>query len=241
MMTPSMPCPSSRNGRGEHRLLPTLFNEIVALASSRTPQFVSGLILCGAVSFALSDFRLAAWSFLGQRLMLIALLWPVVGTSLAITGAIAAVAIALIFTISAWCSWYVQRSARKSGTEATTGGTPLSRFALRFLAAAFAILVSYGLVQKYPVSSLPSLTALTVAWLFVSSLLSILLPDHALHTGVGILNFADGCRILYAFWQPVPLVWGLWMVCDVLIALAASYLYNAGGSAIKSKRTGGQR
>ncbi len=222
-------------------MLPTLLNEIVAFASSRTPQFVSGLILCGAVSFALSDFRLAAWSFLGQRLMLVVLLRPLIGDTLAITGAIAAVAIALIFTTSAWRLWHVQRSARRSGTEATTSSTLLSRFSLRFLAAAFGILVSYGLVQKFRLFSMSSLTALAIAWFFVSSLLSVLLPDHALHTGVGILNFADGCRILYALWHPAPLVWGLWMVCDVLIALAVSYLYNAGTSAIKSKLAGGQR
>lgn len=214
-------------------MLPTLFDEMVALASSRTPQVVSGLILCGAISFALSDFRLGAWGFLGQRLMLITLLWPVIGTSLAITGAIATVAIALIFTISAWRLWYVQRSLRKAVPGTPTNRISLSRFSLRFLAAAFGMLVSYGLVQKYHAFSLPSLAAFTVAWLFVSSLFSVLLPDHVLHTGIGILNFADGCRILYAFWQPVPLVWGLWMVCDVLIAMAASYLYNAEASAIK--------
>lgn len=222
-------------------MLPTLFSEIVAFASSRTPQFVSGLILCGAISFALSDFRLGAWSFLGQRLVLIALLWPVIGVPLAITSAIAAIAIALIFVITAWRLWYIQRSVQKVMTRAAISTSSLSRASLRFLAAALGMLVSYGIAQKYHGYSLPFHTALTITWLFVSSLLSVLLPDHVLHTGVGILNFADGCRILYALWQPVPIVWGLWTACDVLMALAVSHLYNAEALAIKGKLVGGQR
>lgn len=222
-------------------MLPTLFNEIVAFASSRTPQFVSGLILCGVISFALSDFRLGAWSFLGQRLVLIALLCPVIGVPLAITSAIAATAIALIFAITAWRLWYIQRSVRKGVTGEVTSTSSLSRFSLRLLAAALGILVSYGIVQKYYGYSLPFHTALTITWLFVSSVLSVLLPDHAMHIGVGIVNFADGCRILYALWQPVPIVWGLWTACDVLIALAVSHLYNAEALVIKGKLMGGQR
>jgi hypothetical protein len=221
-------------------LLPTLFREIVPFVSSRAPQLVSGLVLCGAVSFAVSDFRLGAWGFLGQRLLLIALLWAIIGTPLALTSAIAAIAIALIFSITAWRLWYIQRTARKAMSGMAMSKPPLSRFSLRVLIAALGILLSYGLAQKYHVGSLPFLTAFTLAWLFVSSLFSVLLPDNALHTSLGILNFADGCRILYALWQPAPLVWGLWTACDVLIALAAAHLHNGEVIATHSKLAGGQ-
>ncbi|MGB9879788.1 MAG: hypothetical protein ACPLRM_03405 [Anaerolineae bacterium] len=217
----------------------TLFHEIVPFASTRTPQLVSGLVLCGAISFAVSDFRLGAWAFLGQRLILIVLLWAIVGASLALTSTIAAIAIALIFSITAWRIWYIQRSARKATTGAIVHKLSLNRFALRILIAALGILVSYGLVQKYH-DLLPFLTAFTIAWLFVSSLLNLLLPDHALHKSLGILNFADGCRILYALWQPTPMIWGLWAACDVLIALAASHLRHGEVIVARSKSTGGQ-
>nr|MBC7245794.1 hypothetical protein [Chloroflexota bacterium] len=214
-------------------MLLTLFHRMAPLASSRAPQLVSGLVACGAISFVVSDFRLGAWIFLGQRLILIALLWSAIGIPSALASTIASVAIALIFSLTAWRLWWVQRAVRKGATEIAPNKPALNRFSLRLVTAALGILVSYGLVQKYHVYPLPFVTTFAIAWLFMSSLLCLVLYDHALHASLGILSFADGCRILYALWQPNPMVWGLWAACDVLVALAASHLHN--GEAVITK------
>lgn len=212
-------------------MLPTLFHQIAPLAFARAPQLVSGLVVCGAVSFAVSDFRLGAWTLLGQRLILIALLWSVIGIPLAVTSTVASIAIALIFTLTSWRLWWIQRATRKATTGIAPDKPALNQFSLRLLTAVLGILVTYGLVQKYQGYPLPFVTAFAIIWLFMNSLLCLVLPAHALHTSLGILSFADGCRILYALWQPNPVAWGLWAACEVLVALAASHLHNGESTA----------
>jgi hypothetical protein len=95
---------------------------------------------------------------------------------------------------------------------------------LRALAVALALLLTHGLVQRYAPSLLPPLVSWSVAWLLVEFCFAVLMAPTPLHTGLGVLAFADAGRILYALTQPDPLVWGVWALCDVLVALAAAHL-----------------
>jgi hypothetical protein len=89
---------------------------------------------------------------------------------------------------------------------------------------ALALLLTHGLVQRYAPSLLPQLVSWSVAWLLVEFCFAVLMAPTPLHTGLGVLAFADAGRILYALTRPDPLVWGVWALCDVLVALAAAHL-----------------
>jgi len=123
--------------------------------------------------------------------------------------------------------WRLRRVEMREPARTKRGWLSLAIPPFRALTALLGVLVVYGLVKTYDFLPLPTMLAFTIVWLIANSLLTWLLADSALCTGLGILTFGDGCRILYALWQPNPLVWGLWNACDALVALAISYLRNA--------------
>jgi hypothetical protein len=96
-------------------------------------------------------------------------------------------------------------------------------------------LLTHGLVQRYAPSLLPPLVSWSVAWLLVEFCFAVLLAPTPLHTGLGVLAFADAGRILYALTRPDALVWGVWACCDVLVALAAAHLRTVEVAAYERK------
>lgn len=203
-------------------MLPILLSSSVSYA----PQLVVGLVICGIAALTISNLPLATTAFLVQRLMVITLLWPSLKTPLRTINLITLGAIAAIYYITEW--------HRRSDRSRSSFPNPL----FKALTAALGLLLARGLVQTWLTPSLP-MVAFTVSWLIIAGLLIILLTDGALRTGLGILTFADGCRVLYALWEPSPLVWALWSIGDVLVALAASHLCDTKAAIGKSQTDGG--
>lgn len=208
-------------------MLPTWLRVLETLSSSHAPQLVVGLVSCGVILLTASDHRLAVLAFLVQRSIVVVLLWPTLGTSLGITNLIALIAVAMVSGGTECC--YL-RWARTNGTRNANPPFGVS-IPFRALAASLGVLVAYGFAQAYAFNRLPPLVAFASIWLMTMSLLAFLLSSSALGMGLGTLTFADGCRILYALGQPNLLVWGLWSVCDVLVALGAAYLRSAEAAA----------
>jgi hypothetical protein len=174
--------------------------------------------------------------FLVQRLIVIALLWSAIQLPLGSTSIVASVAIVLIYAVT---ELRLLRARMKETAQADGSRPSRASLPFRALVAALGLLVTYGLVRVYGLNLLPPIVAFPVVLLTVNSFLIALIADNALWTGLGILTFADGCRILYALWQPGVLVWGLWGACDVLVALAASHLRNTEVAIIKGQAAGG--
>jgi hypothetical protein len=206
-------------------LLSALLHTLDSLAAARALQLITGLVVCGATLLMASDHRLTLAAFLAQRSIIFILLWPTLGIRLDLVNVIAFFAIALVLYGTEW-----RLRCTRIGEQADTGWGQPFRMSLSFraLAAALGLLVAYGAVQTYIIKLLPPIVGFATAWLFVVSLLSLLLASGGLGAGLGALTFADACRILYALGQPNLLVWGLWNVCDVLLALGTSYLHSAG-------------
>lgn len=217
-------------------MLPTLLDELEFLSSSRAPQLVVGLAICGILLLIVSDHRVAIPVFLVQRLIVIALLWSAVQLPLGSTSIVASAAIFLIYAGTELRFLYARMKGPAQSEESRPSPTSLP---FRALVAALGLLVTYGLVRVYALDLLPPVVAFPVVLLTVNSFLIALLAETALWTGLGILTFADGCRILYALWQPHTLVWGLWGACDVLVALAASHLYNTVSAIREGQAAGG--
>ena len=224
-------------------MLPTILRTLEPLASSRALHLVVGLFISGALLLTSPDDRLLIPSFLVQRGIVIVLLWSRIGLYLVATSAAASIAVSLIYLITMWCLY---RNAGAAIARMARGAMPLTHLPFRALAAALAVLLTYGLVQRYAPPLLPPLVSWSVAWLLVEFCFALLLASTPLHTGLGVLAFADAGRILYALTRPDPLVWGLWASCDVLVALAAAHLRTVevaayGGTGAQRKARGERR
>ncbi len=215
------------------RLLSDIIRTLEPLAASRALHLVVGLYASGALLLLWPDERLLIPFFLVQRGIVIVLLWSSIGPELVSIHAAASVAAALIYLITLW---YLYRRAPAAVARATRGARPLTHLPLRALAVALALLLTYGLVQRYAPSLLPPLVTWSVAWLLVEFCFAVLLAPTPLHAGLGILAFADAGRILYALTYPDALVWGVWASCDVLVALAAAHLCNVEVAAYGGKK-----
>jgi hypothetical protein len=202
-------------------LLSAIIRALEPLAASRALHLVVGLYASGVLLLLSPDERLLIPFFLVQRGIVIVLLWSNIGLELVAIHAAASVAVGLIYLITAW---YLYRRAPAAVSRATRGARPLTHLPLRALAVALALLLTYGLVQRYAPPLLPPLVSWSVGWLLVEFCFAVLLAPTPLHTGLGVLAFADAGRILYALTRPDALVWGVWASCDVLVALAAAHL-----------------
>jgi hypothetical protein len=222
--------------KGERCMPPTLLHELESLSSSHAPQLVVSLALCGIVLLIVPDDRLAILAFLAQRLVVIGLLWSTIQLPLGSTSIVASIAIVLIYAVAELRLLLVGAKQRR---QAGRGRPATTSLPFRALAATLGLLFTYGLVRVYAPGFFPPIVAYPVVLLTVNSFLIVLLANSALRTGMGILTFASGCRILYALWQPNLLVWGLWNACDVLVALAASHLRSTEVAVLKSHAAGG--
>lgn len=202
-------------------MLSTILRTLEPLASSRALHLVVGLYCSGALLLLSPDDRLLIPLFLLQRGIVIILVWSNIGLELVATSAAASVAVGLIYLVTVWCLY---RKAAAAVARAARGARPLTHLPLRALAVALALLLTHGLVQRYAPPLLPPLVSWSVAWLVAEFCFALLLAPTPLHTGLGVLAFADAGRILYALTRPDALVWGVWASCDVLVALAAAHL-----------------
>lgn len=202
-------------------MLPTIIHTLEPLASSRAVHLVVGLCVSGALLLLSPDDRLLLPLFLVHRGIVIVLLWPNIGSALVAASSAASLAVGFIYLITMCCLY---RRAAVTIARTTRGALPLTYLPFRALAVALALLLTYGLLQRYAPPAVPPLVSWSVTWLLVEFCFAVLLAPSPLHSGLGILAFADAARILYALLRPDALVWGLWASCDVLVALAAAHL-----------------
>ena len=202
-------------------MLPTIIHTLEPLASSHAVHLVVGLYVSGALLLLSPDDRLLLPFFLLHRGIVMVLLWSNIGSALVAASSAASLAVGLIYLVTMYCLY---RRAAVAIARTTRGALPLTYLPFRALAVALALLLTYGLLQRYAPPALPPLVSWSVTWLLVEFCFAVLLAPSTLHSGLGILAFADAARILYALLRPDPLVWGLWASCDVLVALAAAHL-----------------
>ena len=198
---------------------PTLLHRLEFLSSDCIPQLIAGLLICEAALLAVSSHSLAMLVFLAQRSIVTVLMWPTIGLLLARMNAVALGTIAVVYGITVW-------RLRHAAKGAVDRPGPLGSVAFRLLAASFGVLVVHSFVGQYSFDVLPFGITFVIASLTINGLLVILVGGGGLRAGLGVLMLADVARLLYAFSGPDALVWALWNVCDVLVALVASHLHS---------------
>ncbi len=198
-----------------------LLSALEELSVSGAPQLMFGLMLAGALLLVVPYSSVAVWAFLVQRFIVLIFLWSQIGSNLSLLSAVALLTITIVSYATMWHLRGAPTSALGEGWEQGALGSVL----FRALALVLAVLLVYGLVQarSWPVSYN---VMFSVTWLLVISVFGLLLGDGGLRTGLAVLTFADASRVLYAVWGANVLVWGIWNACDILVALAACYLYS---------------
>ena len=219
-------------------MLPTLLLWLESLSASRAPQLAAGLALCGMALLIAGDHPLAVLAFLAQRVMVMGLLWSAIGLPLGSATAVASAAVALILALAELRLWSARRGV---GRNAHWSAPSRSGLAVRVLAAALALLLTNGLVQTVALDLLSYAVTFPSVALLVSGFLLLLLSGGALQTALGVFAVSDALRVLYAAWQPDPLVWGIWAACDVLVALGASHLRDVELATSEGGAAGGSR
>ncbi len=205
-------------------MLSNLLAEFQSLGPSHTPQLITTLMACGII-LVISGHSLAVMAFLVQRLMVMALLQSSLGLPMTAMMLAASIAAGLMYLL-------VERrllvASTVEGRHSVRLAGLLRQMSLRALAAGLALLLIYALVRTYTPDWLPLTASATVTSLLVTGVLVLILANSGLQTGVGVQTFMDAGRVLYALWEPNPLIWGLWAAVDVMVALAASYLQERG-------------
>jgi len=198
---------------------PMLLHRLEFLSSDCIPQLIVGLLICEAALLAVSSHSLAMLVFLAQRSIVTILLWPTIGLLLARMNAVALGTIALVYSITVW-------RLRHTAKGAVDRPGPLGSVPFRLLVASFGILVVHSFVGQYSFDVLPFSITFVIVSLIINGLLVILVGGGGLRAGLGVLTLADVARLLYALSGPDAVIWALWNVCDVLVALVASHLHS---------------
>ncbi len=205
-------------------MLSNLLAEFQSLGPSHTPQLITTLMACGII-LVISGHSLAVMAFLVQRLMVMALLQSSLGLPMTAMMLAASIAAGLMYLL---VEGRLLVASTVEGRHSVRLAGLLRQMSLRALAAGLALLLIYALVRTYTPDWLPLTASATVTSLLVTGVLVLILANSGLQTGVGVQTFMDAGRVLYALWEPNPLIWGLWAAVDVMVALAASYLQERG-------------
>ncbi len=205
-------------------MLSNLLLELQSFGPSQTPQLVATLVACGVI-LVISGHRLAVIAFLVQRSMVITLLQTSLGLPMTAMLLVASTAAGLLYVFAEGRLLAAGAMRRKI---LTWSASPLKQVFLRSLAAGLGLLLTYALVGEYTPDWMPLTASATVTSLLVTGVLVLVLANGGLKTGMGVQTFMDAGRVIYALWEPQPMIWGLWAAFDVMVALAASYLQGRG-------------
>lgn len=208
--------------RGKLRMFPALLHNLGWLLQLDAQRLIVALVACEVVLLLASNSILSAVAFLGQRLALALILWSTHRWPLSAAMLLSSIGVVLIQTVTVFLHWR-RRVAQERGPEGRQW-MPVE-LPLRACGAALGMLVAHGLVQTYLSTSLPETAAYAVGFLATGGLFGLVLAGSALQAALGLLMLADAYRVVYALGQPDPLLWGLWLAADLVIALAASGLH----------------
>ncbi len=97
-------------------------------------------------------------------------------------------------------------------------------FPFRLIAVAFVIVTMVGLVSTNTFLGLPPNVFFAAVWLAACGLLTATLSREALRLGLGILVFTGGFGVLEIALEGSLLLYGLFNISDLLIALVVAHL-----------------
>jgi hypothetical protein len=205
--------------------LPSLYEVIDQLGFITRELAIVGLFLTGGTIAMVRDWRVSLLALLGQYLLaglvLSRLVLPEVALIKVLIGALICPMLYLAARQAGW----------GAGQDSASGATQREVFpagpAFRLLAVMLMGLLAMALSQSYPLPVIPPDVELASYWLMLNGLLILMLTEHPLKAGQGLLTAIVGFELLYApIERSLAMVW-LLAVVNLLLALAIAYLIVA--------------
>jgi hypothetical protein len=187
---------------------------------------IVGLFLTGGLIVLVRDWRVSLLALLGQYLLagliLSRLVFPEVALIKVLIGALICPMLYLAARQAGWGA-----GQRGYSDPSTLSGPIPAGLAFRLLAVTLMGLLAMALSQSYPLPVIPPDVGLGSYWLMLIGLLILMLTEHPLKSGQGLLTAIIGFELLYApIERSLALVW-LLAVVNLLLALAIAYLIVA--------------
>jgi len=186
---------------------------------------IVGLFLTGGLIVVVRDWRVSLLALLGQYLLaglvLSRLVLPEVALIKVLIGALICPMLYLAARQAGW----------GAGRHGPPGAARREEFpagpAFRLLAVTLMGLLAMALSQSYPLPVVPTGVGLASYWLMLIGLLILMLTEHPLKAGQGLLTAIIGFELLYtSIERSLAMVWML-AVVNLLLALAIAYLIVA--------------
>ena len=205
--------------------MPTLYEVIDQLGFITRELAIVGLFLSAGLIVVVRDWRISLLALLGQYLL----------AGLVLSGMVLAEVALIKVLIGALICPMLYLAARQAGWGAGRNGPAgLSQReifpagpAFRLLAVTLMGLLAMALSQSYPPPVIPPGVGLASYWLMLIGLLILLLTEHPLKAGQGLLTVIIGFELLYTpIERSLAMVW-LLAVVNLLLALAIAYLIVA--------------
>jgi hypothetical protein len=186
---------------------------------------IMGLFLTAAIIVLVRDWRVSLLALLGQYvlagLVLSKLVLPEVALIKILIGALIC---PMLYLAARQAGWGVGQGSTLGPTQREV--FPAGR-AFRLLAVLLMGLLAMALSQNYPLPVVPPDVGLASYWLMLNGLLILMLTEHPLKAGQGLLTAIVGFELLYApIERSLAMVW-LLAVVNLLLALAIAYLIVA--------------
>ena len=205
--------------------MPSLYEVIDQLGFITRELAIVGLFLTGGIIVLVRDWRVSLLALLGQYLLaglvLSRLVLPEVALIKVLIGALICPMLYLAARQAGW----------GAGQGSASGSTQREVFpagpAFRLLAVMLMGLLAMALSQSYPLPVIPPDVGLASYWLMLNGLLILMLTEHPLKAGQGLLTAIVGFELLYSpIERSLAMVW-LLAVVNLLLTLAIAYLIVA--------------
>ena len=199
-------------------------------------QLAAALAVAALLSLATVDRRTAVLLCTAQWLILGISVLPVLYRSVVLVRLAVTLAIAIMLLVSTGRQQSPSSIRHSSGDLAPTdrlsaafGATALGDMGLgfRLAAAAFGLLMAYGMWRAYPLTITPRGLDLALYETLALALLMMLTSVDLLRRGLGLLTLINGAQSLYLYLEQSLLVVAFWGVLSVVMALAIVYLADA--------------
>jgi len=184
---------------------------------------IVGLFVSGALIVLLQDWRASLLALLGQYvlagLVLSRLVLPEVALIKVLVGALIC---PMLYLAARQAGWGSGRNSASTQREVFPAGP-----AFRLLAVMLMALLAIALSQSYPLPVISPEVGLGSYWLILNGLLILVLTEHPLKAGQGLLTAIIGFELLYSpIERSLAMVW-LLAVVNLLLTLAIAYLVVA--------------
>jgi hypothetical protein len=207
--------------------LPSLYEVIEQFGFITRELAIVGLFLTGGTIVLVRDWRVSLLALLGQYVLAGIVLSRIVLPEVALIKVlIGALICPMLYLAARQAGW-------GAGRDAPSGSMFPADLAYRLLAVMLMGLLATAFSQLYPLPVIPAAVGLGSYWLMLIGLLILMLTEHPLKAGQGLLTAIIGFELLYtSLERSLAMVW-LLAVMSLLLALAIAYLIvarNAGPS-----------